>query len=81
MDKFWANLPGTGRQSTLWSPIWLKAEIGTSFLNDIKAQFLCRSRDVGALKTSLAETKYLEKFDDWKSYLGFEGPDFGYVNQ
>lgn len=42
---------------------------------------MIRNRYVGALKTSLAETEYLGKLDNWKSYWAFEGPDFGYVNQ
>jgi len=38
-DKFWANLPGTDRWGILWSPVWLKAEMGNSLLNDIKVSF------------------------------------------
>lgn len=61
-------------------PNRLRAEIGTS-PNAVKAQFLCRSREGGALKTSLAGTKYLEKLDNWKHYFDFEGPDFSCGNQ
>lgn len=74
MDKFWVNLPGTDRQGILWS------QKGTS-PNAVKAQFLCRSRDEGALTTSLAGTKYLEKLDHWKHLFDIEGPDFRCGNQ
>lgn len=60
-------------------PNRLRTEIGTS-PNTVEAQFLCRSKEGGALKTSLAGTKYLEKLDNWKHYFDFEGPDFSCGN-
>lgn len=50
-------------------PNRLRAEIGTS----PKAQFLCRTRDEGASKISLAGTKHLEKLHHWKHFFVFEG--------
>lgn len=41
----------------------------------------CAEADGGALKTSLAGTKYLEKLDHWKHFFDFEGPDFRCGNQ
>lgn len=61
-------------------PNRLRAEIGTS-PNAVKAQFLRRNRDGGALKTPLAGTKYLEKLDHWKHFFGFQGPGFRCGNQ
>lgn len=61
-------------------PNRLRAEMGTS-PNAVKAQFLCRSRDGGAFKTSLAGTKYLKILHHWKHFFDFEGPYFRCGNQ